>query len=81
MSPYGSGQAFKHNPQPLQTSKFSTTGVNPVAGLISVPIAMQPLGHDDMQRPQALQYSGNRNGFGLTLVFAFAIVPALENEQ
>ena len=53
---YGSGHAAKHSPHPLQVSRSITTGVNPVAGSITVPSSMQFLGQQSMQREHALQY-------------------------
>ena len=54
-----------------QASRFSTTGVNPVRGSISVPNSMQPLGQASIHRPQALQNWGITKGFGRDLGVGF----------
>ena len=66
--PYGSGQAVMQRPQAEQSSRFRTTGISPVWGLISVPSSMQCLAQASMQRPQPLQYSGSRKGLGFSAV-------------
>ena len=63
-------------PQPLHFSRSSTTGTSPVAGLISSSNAMQPLTQTLTQRPQPLQYSGIRYGFGFSLTWAIGELPA-----
>jgi len=51
-------------------------GISPVTGLISVPIEMQPLVHELMQRPHPLQYSGTTKGLGRSATLVTAFPPA-----
>ncbi len=62
--------------QPLHCVRSRTIGISPVSGLISVPIAMQPLEHDLMQRPHPLQYSGTTKGLGRSTTLVMAPPPA-----
>src|SRR5512144_1647848 len=61
-NPYGSGQASMQSPQALQLSRWSSTGMSPVSGLISDPSVMQCFAQASMQRPHPLQYWGRRTG-------------------
>ena len=53
-----------HRPQALQTSRSISTGTSPVRGWMCVLNSIACFWQTVMQRPQPLQNSGKRKGFG-----------------